>query len=151
MIEVEEATERIIGGVQAGAGIRVPIVDATGCFARGSLLARHSIPGSDQSAVDGFAVSHTSDVTGAEFSVVGEVPAGQTADEVKIASGEAARVFTGAQIPDGVAAVVMQEDVEVSPSGKRIKVEAKIQQGDWIRKTGSALCKGQRIIGDGDR
>jgi len=80
--------------------------------------------------------------------VIGEQPAGVDRG-LRIAPGEAVRIFTGAPIPAGADAVVMQEDVRAE--GSQIFIETKVEAGDFVRRRGSDLSEGQKIVGAGER
>src|SRR5690606_2674737 len=69
------------------------------------------IPPFDQSAMDGYAILYTGWKTGEALQVDGEIPAGQ-AGTYELPSGKAARIFTGAPMPEGADTVVMQEKTE---------------------------------------
>src|SRR5207249_11126399 len=66
-----------------------------------------------------------------------------------ISSGEAVRIFTGAPMPAGADAVVMQEDV--TPDGDEIVINTDVEAGEFIRRRGRDLAEGQRILAKGDR
>src|SRR5262245_58167932 len=74
------------------------------------LIARHDSPPFDKSLRDGYAVRSAN--YGSELIVIEETPAGSM-PKLAVGRGECSRIFTGAPIPDGADAVVMQEDVEV--------------------------------------
>src|SRR5205814_8621041 len=69
--------------------------------------------------------------------------------KLRIAPGEAVRVFTGAPMPDGADAVVMQEDVRLD--GSEIFVNAEVEPGEFVRRRGSDLSEGQKIVEAGER
>ena len=80
--------------------------------------------------------------------MIGEQPAGVDR-ELRIEPGETVRVFTGAPIPNGADAVVMQEDVRVE--GPEIFVNTKVEQDEFIRRRGCDLSEGQKIVETGTR
>jgi molybdopterin molybdotransferase len=80
--------------------------------------------------------------------VVGEQPAGVDR-KLRVAAGEAVRIFTGAPMPEGADTVVMQEDVR--RDGSEIFINAEVESGEFVRRRGSDLSEGQKIIEAGER
>ncbi len=148
MITEEEALSRIIENVRPLPPRRVPLIEARGQFAAADVFARVALPRFDNSAMDGYAVVAASCAEGKPQRVIGEQPAGLDRG-LKIMPGEAIRLFTGAPIPAGADAVVMQEDVRVEAS--EIFVQTTIEEGEFIRGRGCALSEGQKIMEAGTR
>ena len=125
-ISVHEALECILASSSALEGETVPLSDALGRCLTEDLVASRRLPPLDCSAMDGYAVRRD-DLSGAtqeapvELSVAFEVAAGFVATD-SIASGQAARIFTGAAVPAGSQAVVRQEDSESKGDCVRIHV-----------------------------
>ena len=69
--------------------------------------------------------------------------------KLRIEPGEAVRIFTGAPIPEGADAVVMQEDVR--REGDQIFINEKVESGEFVRRRGSDLVEGQKILSVGQR
>ncbi len=90
----------------------------------------------DNSAMDGYAVVASSSRKGARLRVIGEQPAGVDR-QLRISRGEAVRIFTGAPIPAGADAVVMQEDV--TREGDEIVMNVDVDPGEFIRRRGCDL------------
>jgi molybdopterin molybdotransferase len=80
--------------------------------------------------------------------VTGEQPAGPDR-RLQISPGEAVRIFTGAPMPAGADAVVMQEDV--TRDADEIVINTDVEAGEFIRQRGCDLAEGQRILAKGDR
>src|SRR4030095_560515 len=81
-------------------------------------------------------------------SVLGEQPA--ALDRLlRFSAGEAVRIFTGAPMPAGADAVVMQEDV--TPEGSEIAVNVDVDPGEFVRRRGCDLAEGQKIVAKGER
>jgi molybdopterin molybdotransferase len=80
--------------------------------------------------------------------VIGEQPAGVDR-KLRISTGEAIRIFTGAPIPAGANAIVMQEDV--ARNGDEIVINVDVDVDEFVRKRGCDLGEGQKILGKGDR
>src|ERR1700694_2148230 len=110
MISETEARSKILEAVAPLPARRIPLVDALNCFAAQDYRAQVPLPGFDNSAMDGYAVVARSCAPGARLRVIGEQPAGVDR-KFRISAGEAVRIFTGAPLPDGADAIVMQEDV----------------------------------------
>jgi molybdopterin molybdotransferase len=98
--------------------------------------------------MDGYAIVASSATRGARLQVIGEQPAGVDR-QLRISAGEAVRIFTGAPIPAGADAVVMQEDT--TREGDEIVVNVDVDPGEFIRLRGCDLAEGQKILGRGER
>src|ERR1700757_2256352 len=107
MIGEEEARERILGMVSVLAERTVALANAVDCFAAQDYFARLPLPAFDNSAMDGYAVVASSCKKHGRLRVVGEQPAGPDR-KLHVGRGEAARIFTGATLPRGADAIVMQ-------------------------------------------
>lgn len=125
-----------------------PLLDSLGRFAADERWAQRPLPAFDNSSMDGYAVRAASAQTGARLRVVGEQPAGADLG-LTIGAGETLRIFTGAPMPGGADAVVMQEDV--IRTGDTIAIEAGVEPGEFVRRQGSDLAAGQKILTRGER
>ena len=148
MITEEAALAHVLESVRALPPRRVSLFQALGQFAAGDVVARHALPGFDNSAMDGYAVVASSCRKGQSQRVVGEQPAGIDR-QLHVAPGEAARIFTGAPIPVGADAVIMQEDVR--REGAEIFINSEVESGEFVRRRGSDLSEGQKILGAGQQ
>ncbi len=148
MISEEEARRQVLQGIDSLGGRTVPLSSALDCFSAGEVVARLPLPMFDNSAMDGYAVVASSSGKGARLRVIGEQAAGIDR-QLRISRGEAARIFTGAPIPAGADAVVMQEDT--TRKSDDIVVNVDIDSGEFIRKRGSDLAEGQKILARGER
>ncbi len=149
MIEESEALERILASVPASGSEMVSLSDALDRYALDQLRAGVASPAFDNSAMDGYAVRAADACReGATLRVTREQAAGEDL-QLEVREGEAVRIFTGAPIPRGAGAVVMQEDVEVDRD--RIRIREPIVEGEFIRRAGSDLCEGQVILRPGER
>jgi molybdopterin molybdotransferase len=106
------------------------------------------LPLLDNSAMDGYAVVANACAAGARLKVIGEQPAGVDR-RLTVATGEAVRIFTGAPLPTGADAVVMQEDVTLSDD--EIILESSVQAGEFVRRRGGDIAEGQRMLAKGER
>ena len=107
------------------------------------------VPPLDNSSMDGYAV-RTTDVCEAKsiLRVAQRIPAGSVG--VQLESGTAARIFTGAPIPLGADAVVMQEDCEIVKEGvDQIQINIAPISGQWIRRRGEDLTSGKVALTSG--
>src|SRR5437879_13778517 len=108
MIAEEEARTKVLEKIQMRASRRVSLTRALGCFAAEDYFSSLPLPNFDNSAMDGYAVVASSCSKGERLRVIGEQPAGVDR-QVRVSSGEAVRIFTGAPVPQGADAIVMQE------------------------------------------
>jgi molybdopterin molybdotransferase len=149
MIEVSEALERIFASTPSPHVEELPLLDAAGRYLMEGVRAAVPLPGFDQSSMDGYALRSV-DVSDGEtvLRVVGVEAAGDVGGNT-VAEGEAVRVLTGAVLPPGADAVVMQEDVDVQ--GDTIRLTERVPAGEFVRRAGEVVCRGQRIADRGDR
>src|SRR5262245_56418445 len=110
MISEEEARSRILEKIGPLDERGVPLASAIDCFAARDYFARLPLPAFDNSAMDGYAVIASSCKKGNRLRVIGDQPAGPDR-KLRLGDGEAVRIFTGAPLPQGTDAIVMQEDV----------------------------------------
>ena len=148
MISEEEALRKILETIQPLPERTVSLSGALGCFSGQDLVARLPMPGFDNSAMDGYAVVASSCRTGERLRVIGEQPAGVDRG-IRISPGEATRIFTGAPMPAGADAVVMQEDI--TRDGDEIVLNVDVDAGDFVRRRGCDLAEGQKILSKGER
>jgi molybdopterin molybdotransferase len=148
VIEEGEARRQILKSIRALPARRVPILQALDGFAAEDCLARLPLPNFDNSAMDGYAVVASSCRTGGRLRVIGEQAAGVDRG-IRISADEAARIFTGAPMPAGADAVVMQEDI--MRDGDEIVLNVDVDAGDFIRRRGCDLSEGQKILSKGER
>ncbi len=123
----------------------LPLADARGRVLREDVCAREDMPSFDRSAMDGYAVALDDDSP--QFRAVGEIQPG-AAPSFKINRGEAARIFTGAQIPEGASQVILQEHVQVE--GKFITRTQRDRRTN-IRRRGEDARKGALLLKAGSR
>jgi molybdopterin molybdotransferase len=148
MISEEEARNRISQAVNPRPERKVLLSDALGCFSAREVVARLPLPTFDNSAMDGYAVAASSSRKGVRLQVIGEQPAGVDR-QLRISPGRAVRIFTGAPIPAGADAVVMQEDT--TREGDEVLVNVDVDPGEFIRRRGCDLAESQKILGRGER
>ncbi len=149
MISEEEAREKILSAVAPLPATEVSLANALDRFAANDLFATIPLPPFDNSAMDGYAVVANSAGKNARLRIVGEQPAG-VSKNLSLSAGKTIRIFTGAPMPIGADAVVMQEETQREGDFVLIQPE-KISVGDFVRKAGADLAVGQRILKRGDR
>ena len=144
----EEARTQILEAVRTLPSRRVALAPALDCFAAQDYFARLPLPAFDNSAMDGYAVVASSCKKGGRLRVIGEQPAGPDR-KLRVSDGEAVRIFTGAPLPQGADAIVMQEDV--TRDGTDISVNVDVESGEFVRRRGCDLARGQMILARGER
>src|ERR1051325_6231139 len=148
MISETEARAKILEAVQPLRAQKVPLLAAVDRFAAEDCFAQLPLPMFDNSAMDGYAVIASDCKRGARLRVVGEQPAGVDR-KLLVSKGEAIRIFTGAPMPDGANAIVMQEDV--TREAGEIVVNVDVDVDEFVRKRGCDLGEGQKILRKGER
>src|SRR6266478_811355 len=147
MIAEEEARKKVLEKIQVRASRRVSLSHALNCFAAEDYFSSLPLPNFDNSAMDGYAVVAGTCGAGKRLRVIGEQPAGLDR-QLRVSPGEAIRIFTGAPMPAGADAVVMQEDV--IRDGSEIVINADVDPGDFVRRRGCDLTEGQKIVAKGE-
>ncbi|WP_340119091.1 gephyrin-like molybdotransferase Glp [Pelagibius sp. 7325] len=144
MIPVAEALARIVGSFAPLPSETVSIAEAFGRVLAADVTARVTQPPHAVSAMDGYAV-RAADVVKvpATLDVIGAVPAGGLF-EGTLAPGQAVRIFTGAPLPPGSDAIVIQEDTEAAdgPDGKKVTVKESCRPGNYVRPAGLDFAAG---------
>ncbi len=149
MISEEKAREKILSAVAPLPATEVSLGHALDRFAANDLFATIPLPPFDNSAMDGYAVVANSAGKNARLKIAGEQPAG-VSKNLSLSAGKTIRIFTGAPMPIGADAVVMQE--ETQREGDFVLIQAEqISVGDFVRKAGADLAVGQQIVKRGDR
>lgn len=153
MKALETARGEILRALPAGAVESVPLAAAAGRWAAADLPAPRPLPSFDTSAMDGYAV-RAADTQGAtpaaprRLRLAGRLAAGDPGG-VSLAPGEAARIFTGAPLPAGADAVLMQEDARPAEAGG-VEVLDAVQPWENIRLAGEDLPAGGWLAREGD-
>ncbi len=148
MIEVHEALEIILSKIHFKGIEKVPIDQALGRVLCEDIIARRPNPPLDNSAMDGYALI-ASDIKNAtpenpvELIVSDEIAAGAIGT-VEVKPGHASRIMTGAPIPPGADAVLMQEDTD--KKGNSILVKDMAEAGENIRLAGEDVAVDETVI-----
>ncbi|MCU6433123.1 molybdopterin molybdotransferase MoeA [Undibacterium sp. Jales W-56] len=149
MLSVAEALDFLLNAAKPISGTQqVPTLAAHGRVLAQAQQSQLHVPPMDNTQMDGYAVRAADCVSGhARLRVSQRVPAGHMADP--LAPGTAARIFTGAMIPAGADAVVMQEQCLVE--GDMVTVSHAPVAGEWIRRQGEDIRAGATILTAGTR
>ncbi|HAY32579.1 MAG TPA: molybdopterin molybdotransferase MoeA [Ignavibacteria bacterium] len=121
--------------------VTVKVTDSLGYVTSEDIKSGTDLPPFNQSNVDGYAVA---DSGSGQWSIVSEIRAGDHPD-FRLKKGEAARVFTGAELPAGTYSVMMQEKV-ITKGDKLYCHGEKIVCGNFIRKRGAQIKKGATAL-----
>lgn len=151
MIPLEQARQRILDSIRPLPTETVPLLEALGRFCQHDLRARRASPAFDNSAVDGYAV-HAADLAAATtrqpvtLRVLGCSPAGSP-PATAFPAGYCHRIFTGAPLPCGADAILMQEDALPHPSDPNaITVPAPIRPWEAVRFAGEDFQVDARLL-----
>ncbi len=144
LLPVAEALQRVLAQASALPSERVPITEAHGRVLADDVRSLRTQPPVDVSAMDGYAV-RSEDITSAptDLKVIGEVAAGRPfAGEVR--AGQAARIFTGGELPAGADTIVVQEDTR--RDGDTVIVTEVPRKGRHIRAAGLDFKQGETLL-----
>src|SRR6266850_1827984 len=145
LLSVDEALAQMLAQARPVAEVQeIATLEATGRVLARAQRSTMDVPPMDNSAMDGYAVRIAD---GTKLRVAQKIMAGAVGQPV--APGTAARIFTGAPIPPGADAVVMQEDATVA--GDSVVLNRKPEPGQWIRRTASDIARGSEILPAGKR
>ncbi|MBP7606811.1 MAG: molybdopterin molybdotransferase MoeA, partial [Giesbergeria sp.] len=147
---LDDAMAELLAHAEPLAGFdTVDTFDADGRVLRQGALSPLQVPPQDNSAMDGYAV-RCQDVAqaGAVLPVSQRIAAGSVGTPLQ--PGTAARIFTGASIPPGADAVLMQEDCSALDGGQ-VQVNAVPQPGQWVRRAGEDIALGAEVLAAGTR
>jgi molybdopterin molybdotransferase len=142
MLSVAQALDAILALMQPVAIQTVPLAQAAGRVLAEPVTAPRDQPPFAASSMDGYALRAADAVPGAVLRVAGEVPAGRSFPH-PLAPGEAVRLFTGAPIPEGADAVLIQEDAIAE--GGIVRVNAMVTVGENVRPAGSDFPAGYAL------
>jgi molybdopterin molybdotransferase len=147
MLTAQQALDHLLSHANPVAEIeRVPMQATLGRVLAENVNSLVDVPPLDNTAMDGYAV-RTADTQnpGSVLKIAQRIPAGSVGTELQV--GTAARIFTGAPVPPGADAVVMQEDCS-APEGSADQVQVNITPafGQWIRRRGEDLTAGKAAL-----
>ncbi len=149
MLAVREALDFLLSAARPVAEVEdIPTLEANGRVLARAVVSDMNVPGHDNTQMDGYAVRAADCASGeATLTVTQRIPAGHVGQP--LLPGCAARIFTGAMIPEGADAVVMQEQCEAGDG--LVTVRHVPKAGEWIRRTGEDIGVGSVILAAGTR
>jgi len=147
MLSVDEALAFLLEGARPVAETeKIPTLAATGRVLAQAQQSTFSVPSMDNTSMDGYAVYAADCASGeARLPVSQRIPAGCVPQP--LVRGTAARIFTGAPIPPGADAVVMQE--QCAQDGDAVIVKHRPKPGEWVRRVGEDIRAGSEILAAG--
>jgi molybdopterin molybdotransferase len=152
MISYDEALSGILEAISPLGLEKVNILDALGRVIGEDIYAGRALPPKDHSAMDGYALRAV-DTLGTSpekpifLDVVEDIPAGSIPAK-RIEPGQAARIMTGAPLPEGADSVIRMEDTRKEEVRIAFLIEAK--KGQYIRYAGEDVRQGEKVISRGD-
>ena len=148
LLSVDDALAQLLAGARPVSQIEeVPTLEATKRVLARAQRSTMDVPPLDNSAMDGYAVRRDDVSPGKKFRVAQKIMAGSVGKPLE--AGTAARIFTGAPIPQGADAIVMQELAAVE--GDSVTFKKVPEKHEWIRFVGSDVKKGGEILPAGKR
>lgn len=147
-LPLEEAQARLLALAEPLPLERVDPPAALGRWLAEQLVAARTQPACAVSSMDGYAIGE--DDLGGPWQVVGESAAGHPFQGV-VSTGQAVRISTGAVVPGGAGAVVVQEDVTRTGDTLILTGDGPDLTGKYIRRAGSDFCKGKVLVDRGKR
>ncbi len=160
MLSLDEALQRLLAVARdrvIADTEKVDTFDALGRVLARGVVSALDVPPADNTAMDGYAL-RAADVpmAGTLLPVSQRLPAGVVGAALQ--PGTAARIFTGAQVPAGADAVVMQEQCEALPDADadgaglgQVRVQAVPLAGQWVRRRGEDVQQGAEVLAAGSR
>ena len=144
LLSFDDALAALMERAQAVEGVEtVATTDASGRVLAQAQSSAINVPSADNTSMDGYAV-RCADLTGepSRLRIAQRIPAGHVGQPLE--PGTAARIFTGAFVPAGADAVVMQEQTEAD--GDYVTVLHSPKPGEWIRRAGEDIQSGSVIL-----
>ena len=150
LLSLDDALPQLLAQAHALSALQtVSTFEADGRVLAQDVVSALQVPPQDNSSMDGYAVRAADCAqAGAVLRVTQRIPAGTHGTQLN--AGEAARIFTGAPIPPGADAVVMQEDCEAL-EGEQVQVNKAVPAGQWIRRSGEDVTRGATVLSKGTR
>jgi len=160
MLSVTKARERILSQFHATTEESIPLIECANRVLFVDITAAHDLPLFDNSSMDGFAIRAVDSLNAAAsrltLNVVADIPAG-SAPTVILAQGEAARIMTGAQLPEGADAVIPVEDTDFNSrdagtaAPQTVSFSRIANMGENVRPRGMDLHAGEVVLQKGRR
>lgn len=151
MLSAQEALHSLFVAAQPVADVEtIPTQEATGRVLAADQASQLDVPPMDNTQMDGYAVRAADCVGGSAVLPVSQrIPAGHVGQPLQ--PGTAARIFTGALIPQGADAVVMQEQCAFDEASATVTVSHAPATGEWVRRRGEDIRAGSTILVRGTR
>ncbi len=148
LMPLDDALSALLSQIRPLSGDEtVATFDADGRILAQDVVSALQVPAFDNSSMDGYAV-RTADLqeVGVELTVTQRIAAGQQG--LALQAGQVARIFTGAPVPAGADAIVMQEQVEPVSADDPTKVRflTRPEPGQWIRRSGEDIRTGDTVL-----
>jgi molybdenum cofactor synthesis domain-containing protein len=145
VIPLDEAQRFVLGLCRPLPSLELSLDDSLGCVVAESVVATEQIPPFANSSMDGYAV-RAADTSHApvELEVIGSIMAGRPLDR-SVDPGQAARIMTGAPLPDGADAVCMIEETVSAEDGRSVVIGRRLQEGDFVREPGRDVAIGDVV------
>jgi molybdopterin molybdotransferase len=157
LLSVREAQEHILNQIQPIGRATVPLECAARRVLSADITAATDLPAFDNSSMDGFALrAEDTSASPRTLRVVADIAAGSTPART-LASGEAARIMTGAPVPNGADAVIPVEETDFTerrpstPAPSQVTISRVARIGENIRTRGQDVRTGQTVLSQGQR
>lgn len=160
LLNVDKALDAILSSIQPTSSQSVSLPDALHRVLAEDVVSEINLPPFDNSAMDGYAI-RAADSMGASpespasLRVVMDIPAGQ-APTTALQAGQAARIMTGAPVPDGADAIIPVEDTDsdfsnalAAPMPDMVQIYRAVARGHSIRQAGETIRIGQIVLSKG--
>jgi molybdopterin molybdotransferase len=146
MLTAQQALDHLLSNaVTVNEGEKVNTQAALGRVLAEDVKSLVDVPPLDNTSMDGYAVRCADTATpGQTLRIAQRIPAGSIGTQLE--PGTAARIFTGAPVPPGADAVVMQEDCTVGDQPDQVTINASPTPGQWIRRSGEDLTTGKTCL-----
>ena len=146
MLTAQQALDHLLSHAQTVGEIEeVAMQAALGRVLSEDVSSLVDVPPLDNTSMDGYAVRTADTQTaGSILKIAQRIPAGSMG--VQLEPGTVARIFTGAPVPPGADAVVMQEDCSIEGQADQVTVNIAPTAGQWIRRRGEDLTAGKTCL-----
>lgn len=150
LLSVEDALARLVGGAERISRTEtIDLFDAHGRVLAEPVSASLTQPPFDNSAMDGYALrAEDATAIGTRLDVIGESAAGRRFNGT-VGKGQAVRIFTGAPMPEGADAVLLQEDA-IRLDGRTIETNFVVTEGRHVRPRGQDFLQGELVLNAGE-
>jgi molybdopterin molybdotransferase len=156
LLSVAEARERILSHFEPVAAETLPLAECAGRVLAGDITASTDLPLFDNSSMDGFALRAADSAAASSeaprrLPVVADIPAGAQ-PTISVAAGQAARIMTGAPLPQGADAVIPVEDTDFQnraaglPAPERVLIFKAARPGENVRPRGMDIHAGEAVM-----